>query len=659
MKHWRAFVGMTVAMMACAALMAQDKDKKTDAESNLISPEDFLQLRGIQDPQFSPDGGLVAFVASDPLTGQHRTRHIWMYDVKSKNTWQFTYSEKSETSPRWSPDGTQLAFLSSRGEEQQIYAMRMSGGEASALTKGKSSVSAFEWAPDGKQNAFLSPDKKSEEQEKKEKDKDDSHVADKDERRHRLRILDLATKEERALTKPNWEVKELKWSPQGKFLVIVATDKPESDFETDRMFSVNASDGMTKQMLAPRGSFSDIQIAPSGTAVAFSGCREDGPNPHDLMLLRVGDPAAQNLSGANLDRFVADFHWLQDGRILLNALDGFNTRFAIYNTDGSRSDFPTLVSKAQQFAVNAKGSVVFVGETATEAPELWIWNQKDAPEQVTHLNDKWSKHALLKPELFKYKSFDGLEIEAALVKPADWDGKTKLPLIAYVHGGPTGAWTDSLDAWSQLLAARGFAVFMPNIRGSLGYGHKFVEMNRADWGGADFKDVMAGVHDLVNRGVADANRLGIAGWSYGGYMSEWAITQTNEFKGAVSGAGMSNLISEFGTEGGPACDEWFWGVPYEKPEGFLNHSPFLYLKKAKTPTLILQGEDDPVDPMGQSLELYRGLKRYGVTTELVLYPREPHGFQEAKHRVDMQKRTVAWLEKYVKGSSQVSSTGNQ
>src|SRR5215475_1531146 len=159
MKHWRAFVGMAVSMMACAALMAQDKDKKTDAESNLISPEDFLQLRGIQDPQFSPDGSLVAFVASDPLTGQHRTRHIWMYDVKSKNAWQFTYSEKSETSPRWSPDGTQLAFLSSRGgEAAQIFLMRANGGEAAVLTKSKSSISAFEWAPDGKQIAYLAGD---------------------------------------------------------------------------------------------------------------------------------------------------------------------------------------------------------------------------------------------------------------------------------------------------------------------------------------------------------------------------------------------------------------------------------------------------------------------------------------------------------------------
>jgi dipeptidyl aminopeptidase/acylaminoacyl peptidase len=658
MKHKIWTTGLAILFAAGVSLGGQEK--KAAEDSSVLAPEDFLNLRGVQDPQFSPDGMRVAFVVTDPLKGQHRTRHIWMYDLKSKSTWQFTYSEKSETSPRWSPDAKQLAFLSSRsGDEQQIFAMRADGGEAAALTKGKNGVNAFAWAPDGKQIAFLAPDAKTDEQEKKEKENDDARVADKDERHARLRVLDLATKQERALTQPNWEVKELQWSPQGKFLVVVATDKPESDSETDRMFRVSAADGTMKQILAPRGGFGDLQVAPTGTAIAFRGCREDGPNPHDLMLLRVGEPAAQNLSGANLDRFAQDFRWLPDGAILMNALDGFRSRFVIYNDDGSRTDVPMFVTNPRQMAVSGNGSVAFVGETATEAQELWIWNRKDAPERVTHLNERWTKHALAKPEIYKYKSFDGVEIESALVKPAEWDGKTKLPLVAYVHGGPTGAWEDSVDAWSQLLAPRGFAVFLPNIRGSLGYGHKFVEMNRADWGGGDYKDVMAGVHDLVNRGIADPNRLGIVGWSYGGYMSEWAITQTNEFKGAVSGAGMANLISEFGTEHGPAYDEWFWGVPYEKPEGFLNHSPFLFLKKAKTPMLILQGENDTVDPVGQSQELYRGLKRYGVVTDLVLYPREPHGLQEAKHRLDMQKRMIAWLEKYVRDGGQRPAANGQ
>jgi dipeptidyl aminopeptidase/acylaminoacyl peptidase len=168
-----------------------------------------------------------------------------------------------------------------------------------------------------------------------------------------------------------------------------------------------------------------------------------------------------------------------------------------------------------------------------------------------------------------------------------------------IHGGPTGAWQDSIESWGQLLAARGFAIFYPNIRGSTGYGHKFVEMNRADWGGGDYKDAMAGVDYLITQGIADPQRLGIGGWSYGGYMSEWAITQTTRFKAAVSGAGLSNLASEFGTEAGSSYDQWFFGVPYENLDGFMKSSPIKYLKNAKTPTLILQGEADRTDPIGR------------------------------------------------------------
>src|SRR5258705_2825523 len=181
-------------------------------------------------------------------------------------------------------------------------------------------------------------------------------------------------------------------------------------------------------------------------------------------------------------------------------------------------------------AVSTTGTVAFMGQTATEAPELWIWNRKDAPERATHLNDTWTKHALVKPEIYKYKSFDGVEVDAALVKPADWDGKAKLPLIAYVHGGPTGAWEDAVDAWSQLLAARGFAVFLPNIRGSIGYGHKFVEMNRGDWGGGDYKDVMAGGHGLGQSGIDDPKQLGIGRWSLVGFIRERGVTERNQCK---------------------------------------------------------------------------------------------------------------------------------
>jgi dipeptidyl aminopeptidase/acylaminoacyl peptidase len=637
-----AVVGFAV-MPGGSVSLAQEKAE----EKKPLAPEAFLELRVLQDPQFSPDGTKVAFVVSDPLKGEKRMRHIWLYDKASNTVRQFTYSEKSETSPRWSPDGKRLAFLSNRGENQQIYVLSLSGGEGVAVTKAKADVSAFEWSPEGQAIAFLSPDPKTEAEEKKEKDKDDARVVDKDNKHARLRVLDLAKQEAHALTEPDWEIKDLAWLPDGQSIVVRATNRPASDRNIARIYLANAKDGKLNELLAPRGPFADLRVSPDGTTLGFLGCREDGPQPHDLFLLPVSGGAAKNLTGASLDRQILNYRWAKDGSIVAEYAEGFRNRFVGYTSEAEKKEGAELPINPGPFAVAQSGDIAFVGETSAAPQELWLRDVGGKAQQVTHINANWKDHALIAPEFYKYKSFDGVEVEAALLKPVGYDGKTKLPLVALIHGGPTGNWEDRIDPWGQLLVARGYAVFYPNVRGSLGYGQKFVEMNRADWGGGDFKDVMMGVDDLIAKGIANSERLGIGGWSYGGYMAEWAVTQTTRFKAAVSGAGMSNLISEFGTEEHPSYDEWFWGAPYEKPEGFLNSSPFVYLKNVKTPTLILQGEADTVDPQGQSQELYRGLKWYGVDTELVLYPREPHGFQEAKHRVDMQNRMVNWFVKYL------------
>ena len=641
-------LGLMFAAVATAA-RAQGATGSAPETGKALTPEASLNLRSIADLQFSPDGSKLAFVVTEPSKGTERLRHIWVWDKQKGSVRQFTYSAKSESSPRWSPDGKQLAFLSNREDnQQQIFVMRMEGGEGVAVSKGKRSVKSFEWSLDAKQIAYLAPDAKTEDEEKKEKDKDDAHVADKEDKRARLWILNVATKETRALTKPNWEVNELAWPPKGDQIVVKATEHPESDQYTDKIYSVQVSDGATRALSAPRGPFGELRVSPDGRTISFVGAREDGPEPHDLMLLPVESRAARNLTGASLDRPVMDYRWQKDGSLVLVAANGFTNLLLTFSPDGVRHDLSPAQIPAGGMAVAATGDIAFVSQNATHPQELWIWDQKTPPLQLSHLNDAWKDYALSKPEFYDYKSFDGVEIQAALLKPLDSAGKTKFPLIALIHGGPTGRWSDAIETWGQLLAARGYAVFYPNIRGSVGYGQKFVESNRGDWGGGDFKDVMAGVQDLVKRGIADPDRLGIGGWSYGGYMAEWAITQTNDFKAAVSGAGMADLISEFGTEDHPAGDEWFYGVPWEKPEGFLNGSPFVYLKNAKTPTLVLQGDADTIDPLGQSQELYRGLKRYGVEAEFVTYPREPHGFHEEKHLLDRLNRILAWYDTHLK-----------
>ncbi len=617
-------------------------------EPNEITAETLLKMRDISDPQFSPDGTKVAFVVAEPRTSEHRKQHIWIYDEASNTARQITYSEKSEHWPRWSPDGKSLAFLSNReGDDQRIYVLRMAAGEGVALTKPKVNASALEWSPDGKAIAYLAEDPKTEAEEKKEKEKQDEKVVEKEDHQPRLRLIQVATREEKTLTPATWKVEEVKWMPDGQRLVVKATEQPWSDRLTDKLYLVTVAGGAVTTLYAPAGPFEGLRIAQIGEAISFIGSRDAGPIPHDVLVVSAHGSAPKNLTGASLDRAVLDHEWAGSPVVVLYE-EGFRTRFTTFAGDGERKDQPEAPVTTGEFALSKNGELAYAGQSWTKMPELWIRDAKGEDRQVTHVNE-WAKDLPLRAaETYKYKSFDGMEMEGAVLKPANYDGKSKLPMITLVHGGPTGAWHDGIEPWGQLLAAKGFVVFYPNPRGSTGYGEKFLELNRADWGGGDFKDIEAGIDDLIAKGIADPDRLGIGGWSYGGYMAEWAVTQTQRFKAAVAGAGMSNLISEYGTESGPEYDEWFWGVPYEKPEGFLNSSPFLFVKNARTPTLILQGEKDPIDPIGQSQELYRGLKRYGVETELVVYPREPHGLQEGPHRANMETRMVEWFEKHVK-----------
>lgn len=612
-----------------------------------LTPEQAISRRGLGDVHISPDGDRVCFVVSEPPKGSTRTRHIWMLNVRSREVTQFTNSAKSENSPRWSPDGKKLAFISDREDSPQIYLMPIDGGEASRLTEGKNGVRSFEWSPDGKQISFIASDPKSDVEEKKEKDKDDARVVDRDDKRARLWVVDLESKKTRQLSAAAWQIAEAQWTPQSDRLIVSATDHPESDQNTHRIFALALADGQMKEIAAPRGPFGALRVSPDGKSITYMAARMDGPIPHDLFLQPIGEVSVRNLTGTTIDRSIFNAVWRPDGSLLAVAENGSRSQFCVIARDGKASLVQGGEIRPASFDV--KGSLLaFVGERSIEAPELWLSSGEAPAEKVTRINEGWEKITLVKPETLRYKSFDGTEIEALLLKPRGYVDGTKVPLVVMVHGGPTGVWTDLFEPWGQLLAARGYAVLYPNIRGSLGYGHRFVEMNRGDWGGADFKDIMAGVDFLIARKIADSEKLGIGGWSYGGYMAAWAVTQTNRFKAAVSGAGISDLATEFGTEDGPAYDEWFYGLPYEKPEGFAKSSPMTYVKNVRTPTLLLHGENDRTDPLAQSQMFYRALKRYGVESEFVVYPREPHGLQEEKHLIDRLNRVVRWFDAHLK-----------
>ncbi|HEX3320915.1 MAG TPA: S9 family peptidase [Terriglobales bacterium] len=619
----------------------------SSAETKLpLTSQQAIAIRRLSDLRWSPDASQLAFTVTEPPKGTTRITHIWVYSAATKTSRQLTYSAKSESHARWSPDAKTLAFLSDRDEYQQIFLLSMQGGEARRVTTGKRAIQDFAWSPDGKSIAFLAPEAPSDEEDKKEKNKDDAKRVDLDDKNTWLWIADAITGTARLVTSKPYQLSDLQWTNAGDRLIVVATDHPESDQETNRIFAVNATDGKMQQIAAPRGPFGDVKLSPDGKQLSYIGCRTDGPSPHDLFVQPVdGSAPAKNLTGQSIDRPIENYAWLPDGWIMALASEGFRHRFYGIDSAGRAEPLTSLSMSAADIAATSS-SITFVAESNTRPQELALWDRKAAPQIVSSFNNSFDRYALTAPEFVHFKSFDGKDIEAALLKPANASAQS--PAILLIHGGPTGNWRDDYDSWAQMLVSAGYVVLEPNVRGSTGYGYGFMVSNRADWGGNDFKDVMAAADYLVSSGLADANRLGIAGWSYGGYMSEWAITQTNRFKAAVSGAGMADLATEYGTEEHPSYDEWFYGLPYEKPEGFRKSSPINYVKNAKTPTLILQGDADTIDPLSQSQMLYRALKRYGVATELVVYPREGHGLKEEKHLVDRLNRIEAWFDKYLK-----------
>ncbi len=589
-------------------------------------------------------------VLSEPVKGTKHTSNIWIFNVKTGEVRQLTTSKKSDRHPRWSPDSKKLAFLSNRDEKTQIYLIPIDGGEAQALTNSKTGITSFEWSPDGTKIAFLSTTPKTEEEEKKQKEKDDAYVVDKDDKHPQLRIIDIETRKVKQITEEKWRISEFTWTPDGKFLIISATDNPQPELFTDKIYLVHIEDGKMEKIISPKGPFNNLKVSPDGKFIAYLGSRVDGPGAYDLYLLSIKDKTPLNLTETTINRIVSSFEWYKDGSFLILSVTGFSRTFYTIARDGKVNRLGNFnLTPSGSFDVNSN-FLVFVGETATQPPELWVSYSPGKAKKITDFNKEWDNIKLIRPEKVHYPSFDGKEIEAAVYKPFEYQQGKRFPLVVLVHGGPSGVWSNRFNSWAQLLSTRGFVVLCPNIRGSIGYGYEFMISNRRDWGGGDFKDVMAGVDYMIEQGIADPEKIGIGGWSYGGYMAAWAVTQTDRFKASVSGAPMTDLAVEYGTETNSInpYDTWYLGTPYENLKLFIERSPMTHIKNVRTPTLILCGKEDVIDPIAQCYQFHRGLKRYGVETELVVYPREGHGIREEKHQIDVLNRVINWFEKYLK-----------
>ena len=641
MKPFLPLLRPAIIALLSIAPAAQQTSLPSQASIQL-SPERAVNFRRASDLHFSPDGSQFVCVVSE-LNGPATESHLWLFQLGHGELHQFTFSQKSERLPRWAPDGSSVAFLSNRTGSLQVYVMPAGGGEAHPVTNSATAVSDFHWSPDGKQIAYLAAEPE------QGKDDNDVQIADSEQDLERLWVVDLASRKTRQMTRGAWRVDAFDW-PSSDQILATASDHPKAETWNDALYSISLKDAAITLLGKPNQPFEGLLLSPGRKQFSFLSTRTGGPIPHDLFLQSVSGGTARDVTSA-IDRAVIDAKWQNDSTIFVRAADGFHNRIFRIGSDGVAAAIE-LPHSVRAFDVASDGTLAFVGVGFNRLPELFIRHIDGAVEQVSHLQkEDWDRVRLANAEIFRFKSFDGTEIEAALMKPIGPFSTAKLPLVLLVHGGPASNFSADyfwFNAWPQLLAARGYQVLMVNPRGSVGYGENFVKANRADWGGGDFKDLMAALDSVIARGETDPNRLGIGGWSYGGEMTQWAITQTNRFKAAVTGGGVFDQNLEFETEGSPADDEWYFGTPWEHPEVFARNSPATYIRNARTPTLILHGEDDHNNPVSQSRALYRALKHYGVESELVIYPGEGHLPRQEKHQIDMLERMLEWFDRYLK-----------
>lgn len=641
-KRAASFTAAVLLLIAWSPGSQAQEAKPSEVSPTQLTAARAVKIRRIGDLHFSPDGSTLVCVVSERIAGVPQN-HLWALRTGREELAQLTFSQKSESSPKWSPSGNELAFLSNRDGATQIYVMPSTGGDAHPVTSNLAGVSSFQWSPDGKQIAFLarapgsySPG-----------GAHDEKIADQESDLQRLWILNVQTGDVRQVTRGSLRIYEFDWLTADR-MIAVATEHPSAVVLTEAIYDISVADGRTVLAARPDRPFDGLSLAPDRKHFTFKSTRISGPISHDLFLQAVGSGAAINLT-AKVDRLVLESRWQGDNTTWIRVADGFRNRILRVDVQGSVENVDLPMSSGA-FDISSDGALAFVGNGFNRVSEIYLRKSNGAVSQVSHLQEGWGNTPLVDAEVFRFRSFDGMTVEAALLRPPGKAAAEKLPLVLLAHGGPAGNFTAEyfwFNSWAQLLVAHGYQVLLVNPRGSTGYGENFLKANRGDWGGGDFKDLMAGLNSVIARGGTDIRRLGIGGWSYGGEMTVWATTQTRRFKAAVAGGVVFDQTAEFESQGIANPDEWYLGTPWEHPEVFARNSPSAYIRRAKTPTLILHGEDDDTNPLIQAQALYRALKRYGVEARLVIYPGEGHLPRQEKHQIDALERMVDWFDHHL------------
>jgi dipeptidyl aminopeptidase/acylaminoacyl peptidase len=631
-----------------------------------ITPEVALDMRNPSGFALSPDGRRVVFTLSEWVPGQQRRRSsVWVVDGEGGARPFATgeKGEKSEYAAAWSPDGKWLAFISERQVEgsfdkPQLYIVEAGGGAARRVCAMPNGVGDIAWSPDSEKIAFTSLDGP-------EAPKDPIVVTPG--RHTRLWTVRIAGGQPEPVTPAGLTVWDFEWSPDSaRFALYFGEGPDETDWYRGQVGAVDAGGGSVRALARPDGQAGALAWSPDSARVAYvSGEWSDhGLVGGDVFVVPAEGGAARNLT-PGVGFSPSWLQWLPDGaRLLYCALDGLAGQIGVMDeatgamttlagdivvgeghwprlsaTRDGRT-FATIFSDARHPAEIYRG--VLTGPE--EAPSGVEWTR------LTRLNPLAEEtHARVPSRSLAYSGADGWEIQALYTPPLQHESSGAPPMVLLVHGGPTAAHRDDWGGWqTQILASAGFAVLRPNQRGSMGRGVAFANGVLGDMGGKDFEDLMAGVDYAIAEGLADPERLAIIGWSYGGFMTAWAVTQTTRFKAAMMGAGVCDYHSFHAQTNIQDWDMRFIGAdPIEDPDAYRARSAITFVKNVTTPTLIIHGEKDPCVPVNQAWAFYYALRERGVPVELAIYPREGHGFVERDHLKDYQERIVRWLKQYV------------
>jgi dipeptidyl aminopeptidase/acylaminoacyl peptidase len=640
--------------------------------------DDLMKVRSILDVRISPDGESVAYVVSTPSL--ERNAHepaIWVVPARGGAPRRIAEGAKifgrNLPAPRlrWSPDGASVSFVGVAADKPQVFAAPAGGGEAKAITSAPEGAFAYEWSPDGKSLAYVTTDPASEEEQRRRKDKSFVIRVDAPEpaRRLCLQALGGASK---ILSPPGQYVESFSWSPDGKEIAYAAA--PTTGFMAQyatRIYAVPAEGGSPRAIVDRPGMNGSPQFSPDGTRIAFvsSNGRSEIMAPRSLAVVSARGGEAPRIYGMD-DAWINELVWARDGKSLFTlANDGtfakgehmFDQAIVRVSPDSGKAERIPGSVLAFNLSLSRDGSrMAFRSVEGRGMGDVFVLDlAKGAPRKLTDVNPELASLELGKLDVVRWRSFDGMEIWGLLLTPPGWTPGRKLPLLVYCHGGPNGGVTFGLfpqfmqtvgqvDPYgTEAMASAGYAVLFPMPRGGGGYGEKGQRMIVNSWGEGDYRDILAGVDDSIAKGIADPDRLGIMGASYGGYMTNWVVTQTNRFKAASTAASLSDLADQYYlSDGGDVMAEYF-KRPWEARESYFAHSPIHFAANVTTPLLIQHGERDLRVPIANAWKFYRALKALGKTVEFDIYPNSSHLYYQPMLERESMKRNLEWFQRWI------------